>query len=192
MITRILTTLLLLVVFTSHLSAQSADSTSDASKERFLSATLAPLNILNLYYSLNIEVNTGDGHSVAGIGALTIGSTKPAYYIGVQGNWYLVGGFNHGFILGLETYFMSNEYQDPHVFFMYPEGKSAGLGGYMAYKFIVGKGFTGCIQAGWRALVGTHSYTSIIAHLTGDVPFGEDAWGPDHFPLLNLYLGWSF
>lgn len=106
--------------------------------------------------------------------------------VGGQVYYCLLGDFDHGLQLGLESVFVALHGGD-----RYNGSVTASLGGlsfapFMGYKFSMRSGFTLIVQAGGGVFVST----ARARHEPSDTQVSEQAAA--FVPLVNLNLGWSF
>lgn len=113
--------------------------------------------------------------------------------VGAQGNYYLLGNFDHGMQLGAQVVYESVEGEAAEgTVSAVGTGSAWRMGPYIGYKIITDVGFTFNGQLGAQYLTGgeveataTDSQTGDTASASGEI---EDQWGG----LLRLNIGWSF
>ena len=106
------------------------------------------------------------------------------FELGAQGNYYLIGGFDHGMQLGAEllyTYSSGDVSEDISF-----SGTGLAFGPYVGYKVAAGFGLTFNIQAGGAVMLARGSAEDKSSGQSGS------GTGGGILPILNINLGWSF
>lgn len=153
------------LTFTTHASAEKP--------VRDLTVTLAPLNFITLTVEVAAEVRLPRNFSMAGVYALRLDDAR-AVDVGVQGRYYVVGGFEHGVSLLTEVRYQRSEVQT----FL--------SGFYVGYKIAFDVGFTFDTALGiWTEV----SQEELILETPDSGPRGVDFYAK---PFLKLNVGWTF
>lgn len=167
--------------------ASSEESTEDDGPRHIISVTISPLHLILPFVELVGEYRLMDEVGLAlvvGGGSLSspnIDYNVNIFQLGVQGNYYFFGDFDHGAHAGVDILGMRASASDGGID---ASATSGLLGIFLGYKVIASFGVTFVIQAGIQ-------HTVILAEATdGTTSVEQTASGLG--PLLNLNLGWSF
>ena len=154
-----------------------------APQDRHLvSITFAPILLIDTTAEFLGEVRLLHKVSVAAILAYGRPSSIDYWEAGVQGRYYLLGGFEHGLNIGAQLMYVGGA---TSVGSITSVGNGLDLGAFLGYKKAFGFGLTFDIEAGvqWLAVTanGRDSATGVTT----------SAGGNRVVPLLRLNLGWS-
>lgn len=140
--------------------------------DHFLSVTTSAIHILLMGAELMADVRLHDRVSAAGLLGGFHQDNGFLFTVGAQGNWYVVGDFDHGLQLGVHLSNFSGSDGGQFV-------SGAMLGAYGGYKAASDRGFTFTYQMG-------PGYVLPIA-----TPEDNDAGRRGKALILNLQFGWS-
>jgi hypothetical protein len=161
--------------------AEVAATTVVEKHEHAVALTLSPVHLMLPVVEVMGELRA---HPKLGVAAIVGGGRVDdvsAYELGGQINYYLLGGFDHGMQLGVETMYLHADKTESGIA---AAANALAVGPYVGYKVAMEVGFTFNAQLGVQAAVLKAEATSGTS-----MAMAEDK---EVFPLLNLNVGWSF
>ena len=199
---------ILLVVASLHAPAAAAEPAATAEPTSVAKSSGHEFSLTGSILLLNVEADSarynlleltgewryGDKVGLAAIiggGRMLVEDEGTGYQLGVfdlggQAYYCLLGDFDHGFQLGVESVFVALRGED-----RYNGSVTATLGGislapFLGYKLALRSGFTVIVQAGGGLFVST----THASHAASETEVDEQA--AVLVPLVNMNMGWSF
>ena len=149
--------------------------------DKQVSVTISPIHLTLPIVELTAEVRAADKAGVAAIAGVGKASGYPAWELGAQGRYYLLGSFDHGMQIGGEVLYLHMSTNQGAV---QASGAGGAVGPFIGYKIAARFGLTFDVQLGAEYLFATaNASNGASTATTSDSRL---------VPLLNLNLGWSF
>lgn len=149
--------------------------------DKHVSVTISPLHLASPIVELTGEGRAADKAGIAAIAGVGKASGYPAWELGAQGRYYLLGSFDHGMQLGGEILYVHLGTSEGTV---RASGAGGAVGPFVGYKIAARFGLTFDAQLGAEYL-----FASANASSGSSTASTSDS---RIIPLLNLNLGWSF
>jgi hypothetical protein len=151
-----------------------------------LAVMISPFHLLLPMVVATAEFRMNDDVGMAGVvgAGSVLGFTT--FELGAQGNYYLIGGFDHGMQVGAELLYSYSSGDIGDSSSISFSGTGLAFGPYLGYKVAAGFGLTFNLQAGLGVILARGSAEEKSSGRSGS------GTGGGVVPLLNLNLGWSF